>query len=151
MKPAENLIQKRISAFQNRCREEGLSLTHQRLAVYTHLASTLKHPTAEELYSEIHPEYPTVSLGTVYKTLDTFEQHGLITKSRATGESARYDANLEPHHHLVCRLCGSMQDIQRAPGFPEGAARLHHTNGFLVEEVRIDFRGICGPCRANKK
>ena len=88
MKLTQPLIQKRISDFKDRCRQEGLSLTHQRLEVYSRLAATLAHPTAEELHDEIHGEYPTVSLGTIYKTLDTFEQQGLITKLRATGESA---------------------------------------------------------------
>jgi len=144
------LIQERVHHFKDRCREQGLSLTHQRLAVYSRLAATLAHPTAEELHQEIQEEYPTVSLGTVYKTLDTFEQHGLITKSRATGESARYDANLQPHHHLVCKVCGRMEDVEQA-----AAASLQFSAqdypDFQIEEVRVDFRGICGPCRAKTK
>ena len=150
MKPTQSLIQKRVSGFKNCCRQKGLSLTHQRLAVYSRLAATLEHPTAEELHQEIHNEYPTVSLGTIYKALDTFEQHGLISKSRATGESARYDANLEPHHHLVCKVCGRMEDVvgQSLEFFK--FSQKDYPN-FQIEEVRIDFRGICGPCRAKKK
>nr|MBP9865434.1 transcriptional repressor [Candidatus Omnitrophota bacterium] len=94
--------------------------------------------------------YPTVSLGTVYKTLDTLEQQGLIHKFRATGESARYDANLEPHHHLVCKVCGRMEDVE---GVAAESLQLSKKDyqGFHIEEVRVDFRGICGPCRAKKK
>jgi len=150
MKINPALIQERIHHFKDRCREQGLSLTHQRLAVYSRLAATLTHPTAEELHTEIQAEYPTVSLGTVYKTLDTLEQQGLIHKFRATGESARYDANLKPHHHLVCKVCGRMEDVEG-----EAAANLNilpkDYSNFQVEEVRVDFRGICGPCRAKKK
>ncbi len=170
MKLTQPIIQQRINAFKDRCRQEGLSLTHQRLAVYSRLAATLEHPTAEELYEGIHSEYPMVSLGTVYKTLETFEEHGFITKSRSTGERARYDANLEPHHHLVCKVCGRMEDIleealgaliQRSQAPDKAVPGTGSSNplniskqvrpGFLVEEVRIDFRGICGPCRVKTK
>ena len=82
MKINPALIQERVHHFKDCCREQGLSLTHQRLAVYSKLAATLTHPTAEELHHEIHAEYPTISLGTIYKTLDTLEQQGLITKLR---------------------------------------------------------------------
>jgi len=155
MKLTPTLIQQRIHVFKDRCRAEGLSLTHQRLEVYSRLAATLSHPTAEELYQGIHRDYPTLSLGTVYKTLDVLEQHGFITKLRAMGESARYDANLQPHHHLVCKTCGCMQDIA-----DEKAVRLaglqmlqseDQFSGFQVDEVRIDFRGSCGPCRVKEK
>ena len=150
MKINTALIQERVHHFKDRCRQEGLSLTHQRLAVYSRLAATLEHPTAEELHTEIHREYPMVSLGTVYKTLDTFEQYGLISKSRSTGEKARYDANTQPHHHLVCKVCGRMDDLE---GFKVGPLKLSkkEDTGFLVEEVRVDFRGICGPCRGKTK
>jgi len=155
MKINTGLIQERVNHFKDRCREQGLSLTHQRLAVYSRLAATLAHPTAEELHQEIHEEYPTVSLGTVYKTLDTLEQQGLIHKLRATGESARYDANLEPHHHLVCKICGRMEDVLEEKVTKSNECRAlgpgTTLNGFLVEEVRIDFRGICGPCRGKTK
>lgn len=155
MKLTESIIQKRIGGFKDRCRQEGLSLTHQRLAVFSRLASTLEHPTAEELHTNIHGEYPMLSLGTVYKTLDTFEQYGLITKLRATGESARYDANLDPHHHLVCKVCGWMEDISEEKAEQGSGCQAlgpgTSLNGFLVEEVRIDFRGICGPCRVKTK
>lgn len=150
MKLSAATIQKRLGHFKDRCRQEGLSLTHQRTAVYQRLASTLEHPTAEELYDGLKAELPSLSLGTVYKTLETFEQCGVITKSRSTGEKARYDANTEPHHHLVCKVCGRMRDVETAAMGTFNFTQKEDPN-FEIEEVRVDFRGICGPCRAKKK
>lgn len=150
MKLSQTLINQRVESFKDLCRHAGLSLTQPRLAVYQRLASTVAHPTAEELHESIRPEHPSVSLGTVYKTLETFEKHGFITKSRSTGERARYDANLEPHHHLICKICGRMEDISESSTGPVVVSKKVHPE-FLVEDIRIDFRGICGPCRAKQK
>ena len=145
MKLTPLIIQKRVQDFTSRCRREGLSLTHQRMAVYSRLAATAAHPTAEELYADIRREYPTVSLATVYKTLETFERHGMVSKSRSTGEKARFDANLEPHHHLICKVCGKMEDVFETVTIPRQSSP-----DFTVEDIRIDFRGICGKCRPGK-
>ncbi len=135
-----------IDEFTEACREKGLSVTQQRLAVYQELSATESHPTAEEVYEKLKTQYPTLSLATVYKTLDTFEKNGFISKTRATGESARFDANRMPHHHLICRVCGKIEDLyDRALSqlaLPDSVGSEFH-----VEEYQIDFRGLCRKCK----
>src|SRR5262245_14543887 len=107
-------IETRLAVFRQRCAELGLSLTPQRLAVYQMLASTEAHPSAEEVYRAIKPGMPSLSLGTVYRTLELLESHGIVSRIYTNGDQARFDANLEPHHHLVCVACQKVIDYDDA-------------------------------------
>ena len=80
--------------------EKGLKVTIQRLAVYEALYKERVHPTAEHLTSIVCKKYPTISAGTVYKTLDTFVEHNLIKRVKSDRDVMRYDATMERHHHL---------------------------------------------------
>ncbi len=139
-----------LEQFSEDCRRQGLSVTAQRLAIYADIHGTDSHPTAEEVYGRLKPQFPSLSLATVYKTLDTFEKYEFVSKTRATGEKARYDANRAPHHHLICKQCGRIEDVYdaglEALRLPEGGR-----HGFEIHEYRIDFRGLCENCRAGGK
>lgn len=135
-----------LEAFARRCRERGLKLTHQRLEIYRELASDLSHPSAEEIHTRLAPRLPTLSLDTVYRTLTTLEQHGLISRLEVLDDRARFDANLEPHHHLVCIRCRRAVDLAwpqvdrlempaAAAGWGEVASR------------HLELRGVCAECR----
>src|SRR5947209_20372972 len=95
-------ITTRLDAFRRRCTHLGLTLTPQRLAIYEFLATHDSHPSAEEIYREVKPELPSLSLGTVYRTLELFEENGLISRVLTLSPQARYDANQDEHHHLIC-------------------------------------------------
>src|SRR6516165_6001330 len=101
----------RLSAFRERCGQLGLALTPQRLAIYQILAGDDSHPGAEDIYRRIKPNLPSLSLGTVYRTLELFEEHGLVSRVHAFSDQARFDANLEAHHHLVCVRCRRVIDF----------------------------------------
>jgi len=138
---------RKIEAFTAECREKGLSITEQRVAIFKELCTTDTHPSAEDIYGRLKNRIPTLSLATVYKTLDAFERHQFVTKTRATGEKARYDANIEPHHHLVCTECGKIQDLSSKNLIEQRPAR-NQLNGFEVKTCRVDFHGICKDCRS---
>ncbi len=150
MKATQSENELKVEDFIEECRKRGLSVTPQRVAVYKSLAETETHPTAEEIYGHIRKALPTVSLATVYKTLDTFESFGFVSKTRATGEQARFDANRELHHHLICKECGRIEDY-----YDESLSRLSLAekirSGFKVEDYRIDFRGFCKMCRPHRQ
>ncbi len=78
----------------------GIKATHQRLVVYDSLQKMRFHPSAEEVYSLIHPENPSISLATVYNTLDSFVEARLITKVSSEEGKSRYDFNITDHHHI---------------------------------------------------
>lgn len=140
-------IEERLERFPQRCRDAGLKVTHQRTAIYGMLASTGLHPTPEEVYSEIRTQLPSISLATVYKVLDQFFHHGFLRKVSTETQAARYDANLLPHHHLVCSSCGTILDVEEE-GSLEGLS-VSGENGFRVSHYDVIFHGRCAVCQDN--
>ena len=86
----------------NTFREKKLKLTPQRLAVYKYLMNTTDHPSAETVYTAIQPEYPTMSLATVYKALKTLVEVNLIQEINVGEGNFRYDGTVTSHPHIQC-------------------------------------------------
>ncbi len=80
--------------------QSGLKVTQQRIVVYRALLETTKHPTAEQVYEMVRPENPSISLGTIYKTLEALAGTGLVKKVPTPGSQMRYDARREDHSHI---------------------------------------------------
>ena len=139
--------QTRIAEFPGVCRRAGLKVTSQRSAIFSMLATTDAHPTPEEVYSEIRKSAPSISLATVYKILDLFHDRGFIRRVSTQGQVARYDANIDPHHHLICSGCGRIRDISFAQNVPAREA-LPDSAGFRVSNYEIQFHGLCSDCQA---
>lgn len=89
---------------------------------------------------------PSMSLATVYKTLDTLVALGVASEIATTGDAKRYDANMEQHHHLVCTQCHSISDF-RAPAFER--IPLIAPEDFTPEFVSIRVHGLCKKCKAS--
>ena len=87
-------------------REKGLKVTPQRIAVYNMLLHSTEHPNAETIYRTLEATNPTMSLATVYKTLDFFKHLRLVQELNVGEGSARYDAQVHCHPHTVCTVCG---------------------------------------------
>jgi Fur family peroxide stress response transcriptional regulator len=126
-----------------RCRAAGLKVTPQRLAIYEALAKRADHPSPEEVWNAVRPQMPTLSLATVYKTLDALAQAGLVAQVAHRGDTKRFDANVEPHHHLICRACSRIADFvdARLDILPDVGAL-----GFSADEVKAQIFGVCGDC-----
>ena len=142
---SQEVIQKRVENFPARCRDAGLKVTHQRVAIYHMLATTDSHPSPDEVYARILEDLPTISLGTVYKVLDQFQQNGFVRRVSTEKQVARYDANLTPHHHLNCSLCGRIQDITE-PLKLSGLTDVIHAD-FQVSHYDVIFYGVCTDCQ----
>lgn len=128
-------------------RQNNLKVTPQRLAIYGYLMSTVEHPSAETIYNYLHPAYPNMSLATVYKTLASLRDAGLVMELNAGEDSFRYDANTSRHAHIVCRKCHSVADY-----FGEVIARdtvscVEKNTGYEIESEQTYFFGLCGECR----
>ena len=130
------------------CREKGLNVTYQRMIIYKYLMQSKDHPTAEDIYRKVKEEYPSISLATVYKTLETLAAHQVITKVTALHDLARYDADTSPHHHLVCVYCRRVQDIYNE-ALNQLPIDLDNIEDFTVQRYRIEFEGICKSCEVN--
>src|SRR3989454_8161568 len=139
----------RVQGFVAQCRTAGLAVTPQRLAIFRHLAAMESHPSAEELHATVRRELPTLSLATVYKTLDTLAGVGAVRPVSRLGARGRWDANLEPHHHLVCTVCGTVTDVAE-PRLEEAvrpAAAVAARHGFQAAGHSVEIFGRCAACR----
>ena len=133
--------------FEKLCRSRGIRVTAQRFAVYKALAEDLGHPTAESVYARLSKRLPGLSFATIYRTLQFFENEKLIRKVSSPGAIGRFDANVGPHQHLVCRVCGSLEDIS----IPElHSAAIPNVSGFTVEELDIRLVGRCQACSSSQ-
>jgi len=128
----------------DRLRDAGITATMQRIAVLEFLEETSTHPTADEVYAAIHDRYPTIARATVYNTLDALTQAGAILKLTVDPNAARYDADLRPHIHFRCRLCGKVYDIAMEREKRVGEIVMGHH----VESVRTYAYGVCAACQA---
>lgn len=124
----------------------SLKLTPQRIAVYEMLKNTKSHPSAETIYSSIKEKYPTMSFATVYKTLKTLGEVKLIQELNVGEGNFRYDANAEPHPHIVCTNCGRVDDIPEVDlSMINDTAREHTDYNILYNKTY--FYGICPDCK----
>lgn len=128
-------------------RDQGKRVTPQRLAIARTLQELDRHVTAESLYAEVTRRLPGVSLPTVYSTLELLEDLGLARRVATVGGSVVYDPRVGEHHHLICRECGTIIDID-AKVDPEALLALARLRGFTPEGAQVAITGVCAECRA---
>jgi Fe2+ or Zn2+ uptake regulation protein len=145
--------QQAMKRFVARCRAARLVVTPQRLTVFRHLTAGHGHPSAEELYATVRRELPTLSLATVYKTLDALARIGVVRRVARVGARSRWDAGLESHHHLVCIECGGVSDVLDAQldAVKRRAAAVAGRRGFEASGHVVDIFGRCAACRGNTR
>ncbi|AKN32676.1 transcriptional regulator [Clostridium carboxidivorans P7] len=127
-------------------REKKLKLTPQRIAVYKFLQSTKEHPSAETIYTALQPEYPTMSLATVYKALKTLVEVNLVQEINVGEGNFRYDGNVLPHHHIQCLSCGKVEDIDGIC-FSNLNDKVKSYTEYDVVGNQVYFYGICKNCK----
>ncbi len=104
-------MHERLADFENRCRENGLKITHQRLEIYRELLSSTDHPSVEAIFQRVRRRLPTISIDTVYRTLAMLEQAGMIHRIQTSEGLARYESDYGLHHHLFCNNCHEIVDF----------------------------------------
>lgn len=127
-------------------RRAGLRWTPQRQAVAEALWGATSHPTAEDVYRAVRDRHSKMSRATVYNTMEALAAVGQIETIHASSGTRRFDPNPIPHHHAICRSCGTIVDVPTAQ-VPGGAlVPTHVDSGFRVEGCRIEYRGVCSSC-----
>lgn len=101
-----------VTDFQEACRAKDLRVTPQRIEIFKELAVAVDHPTAEKLHQRLIERMPTLSLDTVYRTLGTFKNMGLINKVETTESQAHFEVAHVQHHHLICDQCKTIIDFE---------------------------------------
>ena len=92
-------------------KSSNLKVTPQRIAVLEALNSLKDHPTADKIKEYVVQNHPNIAIGTIYKTLETFVEKGLVKKVKTEKDVMRYDAILEKHHHLYCEDTEHIEDF----------------------------------------
>jgi len=139
-------VDTRMGEFARRCKEAGLTTTHQRTVIYRVLVESLDHPSPELVYERVSKEIPEISRATVYKNIHTFIDAGMLREVSELHQTSRLDANLDRHHHLLCMRCRKVVDLQDNQLDGVRAAQ-PEPDGFLITEYRVEARGLCPECR----
>ena len=125
-------------------KSKGLRVTPQRFAVYSNLLHRQDHPTAEQILTDLNQDVPTLSQATVYLSLQTLRDVGLIKEVLLEEGVCRYDANTEPHHHFRCECCGEIEDIAWENFTAINLAHLR--DGLRVNRYEVTVYGRCDRC-----
>lgn len=134
--------------------QNNQKFTKQRQIVFKALQdSEAKHITPEELFSEIHLEHKQVGIATVYRTLNIFEELGIVNKQEFTDNAYTYeliDKNHEHHDHLICTNCGKIIEVECIDS-EEMRSSLSEKYDFELDYYSLRIYGTCSDCRNNKE
>jgi Fur family peroxide stress response transcriptional regulator len=128
-------------------RSKGYKATPQRIAICRFALSSRDHPTAQQVYDDVRKIHPTVSLATVYKTLQVLRNLDLIQELDLPHGQARFDSYMKPHINLICLQCGNIIDLDDTTAL-EITSKVAAAARFKPKGQRIDIFGTCRRCRA---
>ena len=137
---------KRLDAFVAAARDAGVKMTHQRMEIFREIASTHEHPDVDTIFKRVRRRIPTISPDTVYRTFGLLEKANVLAKVSLFCDKARYDANIEKHHHFVCVKCGLVQDFY-SDEFNRVQVPDEVSGWGTVDTVYVELRGVCQQCR----
>lgn len=122
----------------------GIRMSVQRLAVMDYLMKNRIHPTVDQIFTALTPQIPTLSKTTVYNTVSELLEKGAVRAINVEEGVMRYDDVMTEHGHFICKKCGAIFDVE----FDRRQKRIHQTRlqGAEIEEIQINFRGICEKC-----
>ena len=126
----------------NELKRKKIRLSHQRLKVLEYLTLNRCHPTVDQIYVDLQKEVPTLSKTTIYNTLSTLVESGLVRVVTIEDNETRYDIEIENHGHFKCESCGTIFnfniEIESLP--------TEELNSFKINDKNVYFKGICPRC-----
>jgi Fe2+ or Zn2+ uptake regulation protein len=128
-------------------RARGQRVTPQRLMIAAAVREMNRHATAEQIFTAVGERMPGISLPTVYATLELLEELGLVRRVATASGTSVYDPRTEQHHHLVCRRCGAIADVDGAVDH-DALLQAARGAGFAPDEAQVVIHGLCAECRA---
>lgn len=133
-------------------RQAGYRVTPQRALILETVAHMEGHRSAQEVYEQAKERLPGLNLTTVYRTLETLYQAGIIDLFSTGIDTMRFSLHdpSQPHCHLLCRLCGEVFDVEMSP-FEEFSAEIDRRHRFQIHYDHLTLTGVCENCRALQK
>ena len=122
----------------------------KRNAILAYLQQTTAHPSAEMIFTDLKPQIPDLSMGTVYRNLTFFKQQGLVSSVATVSGVERFDGNTKPHVHFICCQCDAVIDLMdlQVPDTLRGAAEA--CSGGQIADCQLSFTGVCQNCISNQ-
>ena len=138
-----------VTDLHEKLHARGLSATAQRLAVFRAVMAS-PHATADTVLSLVRADIGTVSRQSVYDALTLFVEQGMLRRIQPVGSPALYEGRVGAnHHHVICRLCGHVADVDCAVGeTPCLTAATDH--GFVIDEAEVAYWGLCAQCQLER-
>ncbi len=136
---------------RDRLRQRGRRVTLQREAIMQVLRGCAGHIAADDVYRRLREEFPQINRSTVYRTLHTLEELGLVRHTHdETGAPRYHHAEDPPHVHLVCRGCGGLTAVDELPVLEQLVASLRDRYGFAADPTHFPIAGTCAQCRGRR-
>ena len=141
-------VRHRVSEMRASMSALGVNVTPKRAKVLETLASTDRHPTVNEIHSEVRRIYPSTSLATIYNTIELLKEADQVLELEFSGSPNRYDG-LRPdsHPHLICLSCRSVEDMDATDIEDVSLDRVAHATGYDLVRQRTDYYGLCPACQ----
>lgn len=124
----------------------GIRMTPQRQAILTYLLESMTHPSADEIYRSLEPDFPNMSVATVYNNLKVFVEAGLVRELTYGDGASRFDADMHDHYHVICNHCGTIVDFEHTP-LSQIEDEVEEHTGFAVTGHRMEIYGTCPDCQ----
>ena len=122
-----------------------MKYTNQRVAILDFLKDNLNHPTVEEIFEEVKQNLPRITKATVYKNLKVLVDNGLIKEVNIKGVS-RFEAKIEPHHHIICKTCGKIIDFKSKELINYALKMIEEQREIIIDSAETTFFGHCKIC-----
>jgi Fur family peroxide stress response transcriptional regulator len=143
--------EQRYQSMLQKIKQRGGRMTSHRLALLRMVAASEGHPTPAKLFEQLRKQFPTLSLATIYKTLNFLKEEGEVLEIDLHGDS-RYDGfKPYPHPHLICTRCDRIMDGDDLAALQDIDQQIREKYGFQVTRKQQVFYGICPDCLKNKK
>ena len=126
--------------------ERATRYSKKRADILATIQATDCHPSAEWVYQQLKPAHPDLSLGTVYRNLIFFQQHGQIKSVGVVHGQERFDGTLLPHSHFICSSCGAVMDLPDIRLDQDMDQAVSQQYGLAVQRHELTFHGLCPTC-----
>lgn len=141
------LAPEKLELYENALKRAGLRLTDQRRQICAYLSETEQHPTPYEVYADLAAHHPEISRATVYNTLNTLQQLGVIVELSFGADHTHYDTDPTPHANLICLRCHRIVDYHGDLPLDTMRKRIVAETGFDARTARADLLGLCAECQ----
>ena len=132
--------------FYDKCSDKGLKITPQRSLIFEELSKAKDHPTADAIYKRVRKSLSNISFDTVYRTLLSFTEIGLVNLVEGYGEQKRFEPNLQQHHHFRCMKCHTIYDFEYDAYNDIAVPEAVQKQGVIINK-RVVLEGICSKCK----